>query len=182
MKNYLKTTTFVACLAAFFLFSKCSLLETDVDGELNSTLSVNESKTDANIQYSNTMVIDADSDEDIADNLDKIKEWSVSQISYSIWSYDGYPTATFTGSLGFSQRSASSPSINVAMSGLDLSNLSNDNIKHKLNLSESQLNTIAEYFDKDQAIKVYFNGTLSQGPVYFNLEVFAKVKVKAKVL
>lgn len=170
------------CFALVLLFSGCTLFETDVDGELSAMIGVAESKTDANIQYSNTVVLSADSDEDIEDNLDKIKDWTVSQISYSIWSFDGYPTATFSGTLGFSQRSASSPSITVSVSGLVLSDLSNDNVKHKLNLSEVQLNTIADYFDKDQAIKVYFEGTLSQGPVYFDLEVFAKVKVKAKIL
>lgn len=49
-----------------------------------------------------------------------------------------------------------------------------------MNLSDADLAKIAAILDTDQAIKVYWDGVLSQGPVSFNVEFFAKVKITAK--
>jgi len=183
MKNSTsKIALFILCFLCL-VFSRCSLFETDIDGELSTTLPVNESKKEVDITYKNTMIISADSDKDIKDNLSKIKNWSVLEISYSIWAFSGDdPNTTFTGNIGFSRRAESTPSITASVSNLKFANISDDKKKHKVSLSEVDLAKIANIFDTDQALKVYWDGVLSHGPMQCSIEVFAKVKVKAKVL
>ena len=157
MKDQTKTIAITLALTVLFL-GACSLLEEDIDGELSTTIGVNESKEDVNIQYSSISVISADSDKDIKDNLDKIKDWTVSELSYSIMNFQGDPSTTFSGSLGFSRRNESSATISASVSNVNLDNVSDNGTKYKLNLTPTQLNTIAKYFDADQAIKVYLTG------------------------
>ena len=181
MKNLIKIILPVVLSAILLPFSQCTLLEQDIDGELSTSVPVNESKQDKNIQYSNSMILSANSDKDIKDNLDKIKDWSVQAISYSIMGYDDDPSTSFSGSLGFSRRSANAPTITASVSNLIFANVTDNGQKYKVNLSEADLAGIAKMLDADQEIKVYWKGTLSQGPVNCSVKVYAKVKIKAKL-
>ena len=51
------------------LVSQCGLLDQDVNGNLSTYISINETKAETNIPYSTMNFIDASSDGDIADNL-----------------------------------------------------------------------------------------------------------------
>jgi hypothetical protein len=163
------------------IFSKCSLLDQDIDGNLSTYLSFSENKNETDIPYSSVEYLDASSDSDIEDNLDKIKDWSVTEISYKVWGFNGDPTTAISGTLGFSKTTEGSPTVTATFTNVVLSSISDNDTSYKVNLSESDLNTLAGYFEQDQAIKIYVNGVLSQGPAFFDLEVFAKVKVKAKL-
>lgn len=176
-----KVILFALVLSGIF-FSKCSLLEHDIDGELTTTLNVSESKSATDVLYQNTTVLDADSDEDIQDNLDKIKDWAVTEVSYSIMGYTGDESGTFSGSIGFSKKSDTSASISVSIANLNLNDVSDDGKKYKLSLSESQLATIAGYLKDDQAVKIYFDGTLSTAPMSFDLKIYESVRVTGKLL
>ena len=173
--------SFVIVLLALPI-SQCSLFEQDIDGELSTSIPVNETQQGKDLQYSNSMVLSADSDQDIKDNLDKVKDWSVKEVSYSIMGFQGNASITFSGSLGFSRRSDSSPSITASVSNLMFSDVNNNGKKYKINLSETQLAKIAAFLDADQALKVYWNGVLSEGPMSCSVIVYAKVKITAKIL
>jgi hypothetical protein len=164
------------------LFYQCSIFEQNIDGELSTTLYLFEQQQGANFAYGNTEIIDAASDKDIKDNLDKIKDWSVSEITYKIWQFEGSQSTTASGSIGFSPISGTTASISATQSPVSLSTVSDNNVKYKVNLTEQQLNTIAGYMKKDQALKVYTFGVLNEAPTSFVVEIFMKVKVKAKVL
>jgi hypothetical protein len=181
MKNLKKIIIPVVLSAILLPFSQCTLLEQDIDGELSAIIPVDETDQDKNIHYSNSMILSANSDKDIKDNLDKIKDWSVKQISYSIMGYKGDPSTSFSGSVGFSKRGADVPSITASVSNLIFDNVSDNRQKYKVNLSEADLAGIAKILDADQEIKVYWKGTLSQGPVNCSVKVYAKVKIKAKL-
>jgi len=176
-----KIILFTLVLSAIF-FGKCSLLEHDIDGEISTTLNVSESKSGTDILYMNTSVLNADSDKDIKDNLDKIKDWAVTGVSYSILGYTGGDTGTFSGSIGFSKKSNTTASISVPISNLNLSAVSDDGKKYKLSLSESQLATIAGYLKDDLAVKVYLDGTLNKAPMSFDLKIYESVRVTGKLL
>jgi hypothetical protein len=182
MKNPRNKIINLVLVLAVLFFGKCTLLEQDIDGELSTIIGVNESKDDTNIQYSSSSVISADSDEDIKDNLDKIKDWSVSELSYSIMNFNGDPATTFSGTMGFSRRNGSSATITASVSNLKFSDVSDNGKKYKVGLSESDLNTIAGWFNDDQAVKIYLDGVLSDGPVSLDVKVYAKVKIKVKIL
>ncbi len=181
MKNMNKKSTLLVLSLIGLLVSQCGVLDQDIDGNLSTYISVNETRTDTDIPYATTNFIDASSDLDISDNLDKISDWSVTEISYKVWGFYGDPSTTISGTLGFSRPNENTPSITTNVSSVLLNTISDDDTNHKVSLTENQLNTIAGYFKEDQAMKIYVDGILSQGPVYFDLEVFAKVKVKAKI-
>ena len=181
MKNLKKIIAPLIMSAMLLPLSHCTLFEHDIDGELSASIPVDESKQDQNIQYSNSMNLSANSDKDIKDNLDKIKGWTVQQISYSITGYNDDPSTSFSGTLGFSRRSANSPTITASVTNLIFDNVSDNGQKYKVNLSETDLAGLAKILDSDQEIKVYWNGTLSQGPVSCSVKVYAKVKIKAKL-
>lgn len=182
MKNPNNFIALISIAIILLPFTQCSLLEQDIDGELSASIPVNESQEGVNLQYSNTAVLSADSDKDIKDNLDKIKDWSVQKISYSITGFSDDPSITFSGSIGFSRRSDNSPSITASVSNLEFAKVTDNGQKYTVNLSEADLAKIAAILDADQAIKVYWNGVLSQGPVSCSVVVYAKVKITAKIL
>ena len=180
MKNFIKQKTAVSLLIAVFL-SGCNLLEGDFSGEVHTTFMVNESNSGSNITYNDVRIINAEDNSDIRDNVDKVKNWSVEKLSYQIQNYQGSASTTFSGSLGFSKASASSPAISVSVSGLNLSSL-NNGAKQDVGLTASNFATIASWLDSDHKVKVYMQGVLSQGPVSFDLVVYAKIKITAGVL
>lgn len=181
MKNLRKIIAPLVISAMLIPFSQCTIFEHDIDGELSASIPVNESKEDQNLQYFNSMILSANSDDEIKDNLDKVKDWTVNQISYSIAGYNGDPSTSFSGSLGFSRRNANTPTITASVSNLIFDDVSDNGQKYKVNVSEADLAEIAKILDSDQEIKVYWNGVLSQGPVNCSVKVYAKVKIKAKL-
>jgi hypothetical protein len=178
----MKTNYLILLIVTTVLFYQCSIFEQDIDGELSTILYLSEQQEGANFVYADTEVIDAASDKDIKDNLNKIKDWSVSEVSYKIWGFGGPPSTTAAGSIGFSPMSATTAALSATQTSINLSTVSNNDVKYKVNLSEQQLNTIAGYMKKDQAMKVYTFGLLSDAPTSFQVEIIVKVKVKAKVL
>ena len=180
MKNFIKQKTTVSLFIAILL-SGCSLLEGDFSGEVHTTFAIHESSSGSNISYNNIQTINAEDDDDIRNNLDKVKNWSVEKISYKIQNYQGDAATTFSGSLGFSKISANSPAILVSVTGVNLSSL-NNGPKQDSGLSASDLATIASWMDSDHKVKVYMQGVLSQGPVSFDLVVYATVKITAGIL
>lgn len=180
MKKFIHNNVAVSLLALMFL-SGCSLLEADFNGEAEAWFTINESKEESNITYNDEMLLDAAEEDDIADNLDKIKDWTVEKVSYAVKNYQGDPAATFSGSMGFSKASGIAPTITVSVSGLNLNSL-NDGPRQTLSLTANELATMASWLEDDPKIKVYIQGVLSQGPIFFDLVVYANVKVKASVL
>jgi len=182
MKKHISKPLIPLSILPLLLFSQCSWFEQNLDGSLSTFISVYESSSNSNIPYNTFEYIDASSDEDISKNLDKIKDWTVKEVSYKIWGFYGDPNTSISGELGFSRESENSPSIKATFTNIMPANITDNDVSYKVNLSESDLNKIADYLDKDQFLKIYLNGVLSQGPTSFQLEVIAKVKVKTKLL
>jgi len=180
MKTIVCFIAAIALIAMAFL-SGCSLIEKDFDGEVSVHYPVNETDDDSDITYDEIRTLNALDDEDIRDNLEKIQNWTVTKVSYSISGYQGDDDATFSGILGFSRNSDMSASISVPVSGLKLSDL-NGKAKLDLGLSSSDLSKLASWFEADNALKVYMNGTLSQGPISFYLDVYAGIRIRARIL
>jgi hypothetical protein len=180
MKKFISNKGTIVFLMMVF-FSGCSLLEADFSGEVEAYFAVNESNAGSNISYNEVKVLNATDEEDIRDNLDKVKDWTVEKVTYAIKNYQGDPSTTFSGTLGFSEASGTSPSISTSVSGLNLSSLSNGP-RQALGLSGNDLATMASWLDSDPKIKVYLKGNLSQGPIYFDLVVYANLKIKASIL
>ncbi len=177
----MKTKYLLSSIISTVLFFQCSIFEQDIDGELSTILYLSEQQEGASFVYGNIEFIDAASDKDIKDNLKKIKDWSVKEVTYKIWGFAGTSSTTASGSIGFSPISGSAASISTTQSPIILSTVSDNNVKYKVTLSEQQLNTIAGYIKQDQALKVYTFGVLSEAPTNFEIEIFVKVKATAKL-
>lgn len=171
-------------LGAALAFSGCSLFEKDIEAEVDGTFFVNESDQGEDIQYSDFILINATQDSDISDNLDKIKEWSVKKISYSLSGFDGDASTTFSGSVSIKALNPSSgtTSVSASVSNINLQDLSSSGEKVALSLSQTELATIAGWFDSDERVEIYAQGTLSKAPTSFNLTIYIELVVKAKVL
>jgi hypothetical protein len=168
----------LSAILALAGLSACSLFEKDIDATVSTDIFVNESDAGTNMSYIGSAILDAEDDEDIADNLDKIKDWAVIEVGYAILFPNVPAGATFTGNAGFSKAGSNSPEITVAVSNI---NLGNSSQYTKLNIPATDLNMLASWLAESPQIKVYWNGTLSQTPANFTVEATAKIRIKAKL-
>lgn len=169
-------------IAVIFIgINGCSLLEQDIDAEISGSKFVNETTEGVDIPYSDVIELDATTDQDIRDNLDKIKEWDVTKVSYSLSGFIGEGGTTFSGAVKIGPQSGSG-TISTSVSGLDLKALSDSGEIKVLGFSETDLAKVAGWFDKEQVVVVTYEGTLSEGPTSFYLTVYINLRVKAKVL
>jgi hypothetical protein len=181
MKNLSNSIITLFIALAIVAFGGCSLLEQDIDTQLEDTKLVNETTEGQNIQYSDEITLDATKDEDIRKNLDKIKNWNVVKVSYSLSGFTGTDGTTFSGTVTVRPQSGSA-SVDTNVSNLDLKALSDSGEIRALGFSETELAEIAKWFEEEQIVIVKYAGTLSQGPTSFYLTVYIDLEVKAKVL
>ncbi len=180
MQKLLKNAALFTLVCSLLILGRCSFLDWNINGELSTTMEVREAREDVNIHYSSTSMLSADSDDDIKDNLNKIKDWNVNELSYAVRNFEGDPSITFSGEIGFSKIDASSASITASVSDLILSEISDNGKKYVINLSESQFNTMSMWLDEDHGISIYIEGVFSEGPAAFDLKVNIDISVNVQ--
>jgi hypothetical protein len=173
----------VLFLMAWF-FTRCDnaseLLDVTFETEVTGTMSV-AAKDDAENRYE--MIIDATSDEEVAQYVDKIKDYEIVAMDLAIENYsattddDNY----FNGTLGFGATTSTEPSATCAVNNL--------NIKHIAGTGYATYNDCDDVFTQaaatltaDNQLKLYMTGTVSVAPCEFDLLIRLSLKVTANPL
>jgi len=176
----------VVVTTIIFLLGSCSLFE-DVDDvsfdtTLDETLTVSEPDAGTNVAYEEVLTLDATSDPDISKYKAKIKGFKVNKVSYQIINYAGDFSTVFNGSLSFGDASSSSASVAATVSNLNVKQAYLSGTVYELLINQADIDKIAALLKDDKAVKIYLNGTLSQTPVSFDVNVVMDVTVEANAL
>lgn len=153
---------------------------------LKENILVEEDATATNAEYDYTSVMEASDDAEVQKYLRKIKNFDVSSISFSIIGYDApnatAPVAITDASIAFSAKSESTPSIVASIANVNLADAFASGEAIEVPLEDADFAQIEAWLESDKGVKVYANGTLSETPVTFEVNVMVKVKVKAEAL
>jgi len=171
--------SFVLLLFVFGVMSSCDLLDKADDVSFDVTLPL-EFVIDENEDnpggkaYSDTELLDATSDAEVAKYANKIKEFKVNKITYTISGADPN-TVIFTD--GALKVSSSGKTIATA-STVNLSTTS----ETELTADTAGFNELAAKLLDDKQEMILLNGTLSQTPVSFYVEFKFYVTITANAL
>lgn len=165
----LTLSTFTSCE----LFDKADDVNFDVVLPLEFVIDENEDNPEG-ASYSDSQLLDATSNPDVAEYANKIKEFKVDRITYTISSAD--PTSvTFTGG---TLQVASNSQIIATASAVSLNNSAETDLTANLD----GFNDLAARLLDDKQETVLLNGTLSETPVEFHVTFRFYIKITADAL
>lgn len=175
----IKSFLSILFLIALATFSSCDLLDNADDVAFDATLPmdfiVNETAdSPTGIAYSDSRLLDATSNADVAKYANKIKEIKVNKITYTV-SGANPNTVSFTDGV----LKISSTGKNIATeSSVDLASTA----ENELTLDTAGLNELSTKLLDDKKEEILLNGTLSKTPVAFTLKVKFYVTITANAL
>jgi len=185
--NYTKVLAPVFLLL-LISFSHCDevkeAINVDFSRTITQVLPVNETRSGTDIVYSNTYVIDATSDAEIQKYADNIVDIEVETLEFQIENYSSSVEGEVSlkdGTLGFGNIGASSATATCMVDNLPVTLWSGTGF-FTLAGCATTIDEIAAALTSDQSVKVFLDGTLSQGPVAFDLVVRLKLNVAATPL
>ncbi|MBN8651358.1 MAG: hypothetical protein J0L67_08015 [Cytophagales bacterium] len=165
----------IVLLLALSTFTSCELFDKvdDVNFDVDVPLEFDVNAVGAT-SYNKQALLNASTDPDVAEYADKIKEFKINKITYTIEGSDA-TTQTFTGS------------ISVVDGGQVLSNLAgvaltNNTTETELDANLSAFNDLASKLLNDKQELVEFDGTFSDVPVNFTLKLRFYLTVTADAL
>lgn len=175
----IKAKLSILLLVVFSAFSSCDLLDKADDVSFDTTLPLTfiideNADNPGGMSYSDTQLLDATSDPEVAKYANKIKEFKVNKITYSISAVD--PSGvTFN-----------SGSIVVASSGTTIASAGNVSLTSvtdvELSANTAGFNELAANLldDKEELIKL--QGTFTKTPIAFTLACKFHVTITANAL
>ena len=169
----------VFILATLATFSSCDLLDTADDISFAATLpldfSIDETAVNpGGMAYSDTKLLDATTNSEVAKYASKIKEFKVNKITYTISDVSD-PSVTFTN--GSLKVSSSGKTIATA-SSVSLSNTTETELTADL----AGFNELAAKLLDDKKELVLLNGNFSKTPIAFKVRFNFYVTITANAL
>ncbi|MBX2895502.1 MAG: hypothetical protein KF763_08665 [Cyclobacteriaceae bacterium] len=164
----------IALVLALGSFTSCELFDKADDVTFNVVLPLNfvidEDDPEAG-SYSDSKLLNAGSDPEIAKYADKIKEFKIDKVTYTITNPNP-ASVTVGGTL------STSSSVIATASGVSLSNAAETD----LNANTAGFNDLAAKLLEDKQEMILLTGTLSDTPVSFNVRFRFYVKITANAL
>lgn len=120
--------------------------------------------------------------EDLRKNQDKIKDFKVIRIRYKVFEYYNDPATTFTGFIGFGDKNASAPGLSYALENVSLQESMNNSEPQVMNITSNDISRLEDYFMNTKGLTLYMDGSLSQTPAKFKLNIQLDVDAVADVL
>lgn len=176
MKKYFLKNLLVLAFISFTL-SGCDLFDKVDDVKFEGILPVNfvisEAGTGAPVVYSETEVLDATDDDEIAKYASKIKEIKLNKITYEIQNYTG-------GDIDFTDGSLQVGSTGETLATASLVNLQNTAETELTTVDITGFNEFTKQIKDDKKVEIQLDGTFSSTPVAFTLTVYFHVTVTAE--
>lgn len=178
MKSHLKTLAVIVLSA--LLLNACDLFDKVDDVTFEGTIPVKfivneENVSETPVTYSETEVLNALDDAEIAKYKSKIKEIKLNKITYKIENYTAPGEVTF-----------SDGSLQIGSSGVSLATIASAALQNtdetELPVDADGITDFASDIKGDQQVDINMEGTLSSTPVAFTLTAYFHVTVTAEVL
>jgi hypothetical protein len=188
----MKTVTLVlrsamaVCFAFVMSSASCDLFDkvddVTIPIELEHTFLVNETLDKTGMTYSDLEVLDAAKvNSDFDKYKDKIKNITVTEITYQITNHTVGTTTIFTnGNIGYSSSTGTSAA-SVASLGVENIKAAEGQTK-TLPFNQTALNDIGTLLKNDKTVNLFLLGTFSKTPVKFNVTVKVKADITADAL
>ncbi len=175
--------------SVLILFAGCDLLEKvddiTLEVEIQHTFVIDE-KLDSegkSVSYFSTGTIDATKNADFDKYKDKIKEFTVHSVEYTVTNYSPEGTnVIFSNGIGtfFAQGSTSNA---LAEAGIDIQSVPGAQGQvFTLDYTTQGLEAIAQQLESVHKVDFQVAGTFSETPVAFNVPVTLKCTIKAEAL
>lgn len=178
MKNKIVIAIMSIFLAAGL--SSCDLFDKVDDvsfsSEVEKSIVINDAPAGS---YSDEVVLNVTDDSEVAKYSEKITGIIVNNITYRVSDYSGPSGATFTGDMLFGPSGSLG---SVAINGLNLSTASGSGEEFALDLSQSEVDAIAEQLKVNKTLVVIMAGTFSDGPVSLVIHVKIDATIEADAL
>lgn len=179
MKNRFLVSMVMAIFIAG-LISSCDVFDKVDDVSFSTNFQESIQITDApEGSYSKSVTLDATTDPEVDRYKDKIKGIELNKITYKVSGYNGPSDATFSGDMLFGTNGSLG---SVAISGLNLNTASSSGVETELDLSQQEVDAVANQLKSDKAVVVTMAGNFSKGPVTFLLTVKVDAKITADAL
>lgn len=144
----------------------------------NFTIDIPAGATEAN--FSQEELIDVLSNVDIADIQDKITKMEFREIKYKVWEYAGDPGSKVSGSIMINANDDSNL-FNFAIAEDSLTVLNQEETHRMITVDQAAKDAIATILKSDKQIKIAVNGSVTEVPVHFVLQVITDVRAYAEI-
>jgi hypothetical protein len=160
------------------------LAAVDFNTELNFSVGVTELSAGDNINYNESLILDASANPEIKKYGSKIRSIEVQSMEFAIDDYTTIVTDEIylnDAVFGFGDKSSIDPEATCNVDALPVTHWAGTDY-FKFDSCNGTLNAIENALSKDQFVKVFIKGTLTKAPVSFSLKVRMKVRVTATPL
>ncbi len=176
MKTLHYTLTIVASL---LLFSSCDKLkEKKFSATIPLTFDISKDAS-AGLNFDLDSLVSALSNSDLNEHKDKIKDYDIESIKYKVWEFNGTDAAVVNASLGLGNTNMTSPGVSVNFNDLSLKAANDNPNKTALSFNSTELDRLKQYFIDTDGLRVWLEGSVSEVPVHFKLEL--EINVNALV-
>jgi hypothetical protein len=170
----------ILLLVVFSAFSSCDLLDKADDVSFDTTIPLTfiideNAVSDVPVSYSDSQLLDATSDPEVAKYASKIKEFKVNKVTYTISPGADPSTVIFTN--GTLKVSSTGKTI-ASVTSVSLTNTS----ETELTADTAGFNELASKLLDDKKELVLMNGTLSKTPVAFTVKFNFYITITANAL
>ena len=147
------------------------LTEINVDDTITANITADIS---GDTTISESMVVSID-DSDVQDNLDKIQNVKINSLTMEITNVTGTEGVLLSGTLSFGAAT-------YTMTDLDLSAADSDNTKYDLTAQANLVQALSTSLKSGASATISLEGTVTDEPVKFTVQVVADVTVVVDVL
>jgi hypothetical protein len=146
----------------------------DLNGNIRQSYNVNITAEDPTT-VAEVFTVDASDNAEMAKYLEKIEKYTIKSISYVIKNYSGAAGITFTGNMNFG-------SITTDITNLDLQAASTESTVFNVDIDQAALDAISADLLDGNSISGEFEGTVSDKPVSFTIDMTFNVDFRAGVI
>lgn len=118
---------------------------------------------------------------ELAQHADHIKSFELVEVKYKVYEYYDSPTNLFTGYLGMGSSNASTPDVRQGLTDFSLQGSMDATNPERITFSAEDVKKINDYFMQTKSLKLFLNGTTTETPARFKLNVQVDVDAVAEV-
>jgi hypothetical protein len=184
MKNHVLRSLAMFVFSAA-VFTGCDELgDVTLNEPVTASITVDETATNENVSFTQSLEVDATSNAEIEKYKDKVKSFTVNKITFKIKNYSGQAASTPLSKVSYAAAGG------TAATAIEIASITNFDIKAaadagtetELVVPDSHLQAIGALLKNDMAVTLYFDGKLTKTPVKFTIDFTVDATIVANAL